>query len=79
MDSNLSSARTSLISSVDSCYTNDSANFAHLLAMAAESMSGASLSGKQEKCHFWNKKISCGKKMYKNIRFHEMMVEMNEI
>uniref|UniRef100_A0A3P9DBB3 Roundabout, axon guidance receptor, homolog 4 (Drosophila) n=1 Tax=Maylandia zebra TaxID=106582 RepID=A0A3P9DBB3_9CICH len=42
MDSNLSSARTSLISSVDSCYTNDSANFAHLLAMAAESMSGAS-------------------------------------
>ncbi|XP_003449862.1 roundabout homolog 1 isoform X1 [Oreochromis niloticus] len=44
MDSNLSSARTSLISSVDSCYTNDSANFAHLLAMAAESMSGASLS-----------------------------------
>lgn len=70
MDSNLSSARTSLISSVDSCYTNDSANFAHLLAMAAESMSGASLSGKQRKC--------CGKKI-KNIHFHEMMVRMNEI
>ncbi|XP_034539221.1 roundabout homolog 1 isoform X2 [Notolabrus celidotus] len=44
MDGNLASARTSLISSVDSCYTNDSANFAHLLAVAAETMSGASLS-----------------------------------
>uniref|UniRef100_UPI0037E7D3EA roundabout homolog 4 n=1 Tax=Semicossyphus pulcher TaxID=241346 RepID=UPI0037E7D3EA len=44
MDGNMASARTSLISSVDSCYTNDSANFAHLLAVAAESMSGASLS-----------------------------------
>ncbi|XP_074527603.1 roundabout homolog 4 isoform X2 [Halichoeres trimaculatus] len=44
MDGNLASTRTSLISSVDSCYTNDSANFAHLLAMAAETMSGASLS-----------------------------------
>ncbi|XP_042355984.1 roundabout homolog 1 [Plectropomus leopardus] len=44
MDSNMTSARTSLISSVDSCYTNDSANFARLLAAAAESMSGASLS-----------------------------------
>ncbi|XP_038153757.1 roundabout homolog 1 isoform X2 [Cyprinodon tularosa] len=39
MDSN----RTSLISSVDSCYTNDSSTFAHLLAVAAE-RSGASLS-----------------------------------
>ncbi|XP_047462074.1 roundabout homolog 1 isoform X2 [Mugil cephalus] len=39
-----SSARTSLISSVDSCYTNDSTNFVRLLAAAAESMSGASLS-----------------------------------
>lgn len=46
MDSNLTSARTSLISSVDSCYTNDSTNFVRLLAAAAESMSGASLSGK---------------------------------
>ncbi|XP_008330695.1 roundabout homolog 1 isoform X3 [Cynoglossus semilaevis] len=44
-DTNMASARTSLISSVDSCYTNDSANFARLLAVAAESMSGASLSG----------------------------------
>ncbi|XP_041656512.1 roundabout homolog 1 [Cheilinus undulatus] len=44
MDGNMASARTSLISSVDSCYTNDSANFAHLLAVAAETMSGASLS-----------------------------------
>ncbi|XP_071317205.1 roundabout homolog 4 isoform X1 [Trachinotus anak] len=43
-DGNMASARTSLISSVDSCYTNDSANFARLLTMAAESMSGASLS-----------------------------------
>lgn len=47
MDSNLASARTSLISSVDSCYTNDSASFVHLLAAAAETMSGASLSGRQ--------------------------------
>ncbi|XP_028277883.1 roundabout homolog 1 isoform X2 [Parambassis ranga] len=44
MDGNLASARTSLISSVDSCYTNDSASFVHLLAAAAETMSGASLS-----------------------------------
>lgn len=44
MDGNLASARTSLISSVDSCYTNDSANFARLLAAAAETMSGGSLS-----------------------------------
>lgn len=51
MDGNLASARTSLISSVDSCYTNDSANFAHLLAMAAETMSGASLSGEQRMNH----------------------------
>nr|XP_020469129.1 roundabout homolog 4-like isoform X2 [Monopterus albus] len=43
-DDNMTSARTSLISSVDSCYTNDSANFAHLLAVAAETMSGGSLS-----------------------------------
>ncbi|XP_019123425.2 roundabout homolog 1 isoform X1 [Larimichthys crocea] len=43
-DGNLASARTSLISSVDSCYTNDSTNFARLLAAAAETMSGASLS-----------------------------------
>lgn len=40
------SARTSLISSVDSCYTGDSAHFARLLAVAAaaEGMSGAELS-----------------------------------
>ncbi|XP_054481113.1 roundabout homolog 1 [Anoplopoma fimbria] len=43
-DSNMASARTSLISSVDSCYTSDSAHFARLLAAAAESVSGASLS-----------------------------------
>lgn len=49
MDGNLASTRTSLISSVDSCYTNDSANFARLLAVAAETMSGASLSGKQRR------------------------------
>lgn len=46
-DGNMASARTSLISSVDSCYTNDSANFARLLAVAAESMTAASLSGKK--------------------------------
>lgn len=44
-----SSARTSLISSVDSCYTCDSSTcdsstFSRLLAAAAESLSGASLS-----------------------------------
>ncbi|KAM9385751.1 roundabout homolog 4 [Pholidichthys leucotaenia] len=44
MDSNLTSARTSLISSVDSCYASDSATFARLLAVAADTMSGASLS-----------------------------------
>lgn len=49
MDSNMASARTSLISSVDSCYTNDSANFACLLAAAADTMSGASLSGKKRR------------------------------
>ncbi|XP_023265935.1 roundabout homolog 4 isoform X1 [Seriola lalandi dorsalis] len=43
-DGNMASTRTSLISSVDSCYTYDSANFARLLAVATESMSGASLS-----------------------------------
>ncbi|XP_034034776.1 roundabout homolog 1 isoform X2 [Thalassophryne amazonica] len=43
-DGNMASARTSLISSVDSCYTNDSANVARFLAAAADSMSGASLS-----------------------------------
>ncbi|XP_061595073.1 roundabout homolog 1 isoform X2 [Cololabis saira] len=42
-DGNLDSNRTSLISSVDSCYTGDSTTFARLLAAAAESMSGASL------------------------------------
>ncbi|XP_077361913.1 roundabout homolog 4 isoform X2 [Festucalex cinctus] len=41
-DENFASARTSLISSVDSCYTNASSNFAHFLTM--ESVSGASLS-----------------------------------
>uniref|UniRef100_A0A673AB74 Uncharacterized protein n=1 Tax=Sphaeramia orbicularis TaxID=375764 RepID=A0A673AB74_9TELE len=49
MDGNMASARTSLISSVDSCYTTDSANFARLLAVAAETMSGASLSGEHWK------------------------------
>lgn len=46
MDRDVASARTSLISSVDSCYTTDSAHFARLLAVAAaaEGMSGASLS-----------------------------------
>ncbi|XP_037835125.1 roundabout homolog 1 isoform X2 [Kryptolebias marmoratus] len=43
MDSNFDSARTSLISSVDSCYTQDSATFARLLAVAAETMSGVSV------------------------------------
>lgn len=47
MDSSPASARTSLISSVDSCYTSDSTSLAHLLAAAAETLSGASLSGKQ--------------------------------
>lgn len=44
------SARTSLISSVDSCYTADSAHLARLLAAAAaaDTMSGRSLSGKQK-------------------------------
>ncbi|XP_061904281.1 roundabout homolog 1 [Entelurus aequoreus] len=41
-DGNFASARTSLISSVDSCYTNDSSNFSHFVT--AESVSGASLS-----------------------------------
>nr|XP_057943826.1 roundabout homolog 1 isoform X2 [Doryrhamphus excisus] len=41
-DGNFASARTSLISSVDSCYTNDSSNFTHFVT--AESVSGASLS-----------------------------------
>ncbi|XP_059207792.1 roundabout homolog 1 [Centropristis striata] len=44
MDSNMASARTSLISSVDSCYTTDSANFARFLAAAAETMSATSVS-----------------------------------
>ncbi|KAF7659809.1 hypothetical protein LDENG_00292570 [Lucifuga dentata] len=44
MDGNMTSARTSLISSVDSSYTNDSANFARFLEGVAETMSGASLS-----------------------------------
>ncbi|XP_068455764.1 roundabout homolog 4 [Clinocottus analis] len=45
-DSNMASARTSLISSVDSCYTSDSAHFARLLAAAGmtDTVSGASLS-----------------------------------
>uniref|UniRef100_M3ZVE1 Roundabout, axon guidance receptor, homolog 4 (Drosophila) n=1 Tax=Xiphophorus maculatus TaxID=8083 RepID=M3ZVE1_XIPMA len=47
MDSNMDSNRTSLISSVDSCYTNDSATFARLLAAAAETMSAASLTGRR--------------------------------
>lgn len=46
MDGNVHSTRTSLISSVDSCYTNDSTAFGRwLAAAAAESVSGASLSG----------------------------------
>lgn len=47
MDANMGSTRTSLISSVDSCYTSDSINFGRWLTVAAESMSGASLSGEQ--------------------------------
>lgn len=49
MDGNINSTRASLISSVDSCYTGDSTNFSHWLAAAtaAESMSGASLSGER--------------------------------
>lgn len=46
MDGNMASARTSLISSVDSCYTNDSYNLGHYLTAAAGSVSGASMSGK---------------------------------
>lgn len=47
MDGNVNSTRTSLISSVDSCYTGDSTAFSRWLAAAAaaESVSGASLSG----------------------------------
>ncbi|XP_051902192.1 roundabout homolog 1 isoform X2 [Hippocampus zosterae] len=41
-DGNFASARASLISSVDSCYTNASSNFAHFLT--TESVSEASLS-----------------------------------
>uniref|UniRef100_UPI003AAB9EC6 roundabout homolog 4 n=1 Tax=Centroberyx gerrardi TaxID=166262 RepID=UPI003AAB9EC6 len=44
MEDNMASARTSLISSVDSSYMNDNANYARVLAVAAESMSGASFS-----------------------------------
>lgn len=49
MDGNINSARTSLISSVDSCYTSDSTNFSRWLAAAAAagSVSGASLSGER--------------------------------
>ncbi|KAM3868725.1 roundabout homolog 4 [Diretmus argenteus] len=43
-ESNMASARTSLISSVDSSYMNDNAHFARVLAAAAESMSGTSFS-----------------------------------
>lgn len=45
------SARTSLISSVDSCYTTDSAHLARLLAAAAaaDTLSGCSLSGEWRK------------------------------
>lgn len=70
-DDNMASTRTSLISSVDSCYTTDSTNFARLLAVAAETMSAASLSGKQRRNlslwyfwilvitpSFWTKRIS---------------------
>lgn len=53
MDGNMGSTRTSLISSVDSCYTNDSTNFARLLAVAAETMSGASLSGERRRNLFY--------------------------
>uniref|UniRef100_A0A667Z7G4 Roundabout, axon guidance receptor, homolog 4 (Drosophila) n=1 Tax=Myripristis murdjan TaxID=586833 RepID=A0A667Z7G4_9TELE len=49
VDSNMASARTSLISSVDSSYMNDTGTFARVLAVAAESISGASFSGKQAK------------------------------
>ncbi|XP_029923853.1 roundabout homolog 1 [Myripristis murdjan] len=44
VDSNMASARTSLISSVDSSYMNDTGTFARVLAVAAESISGASFS-----------------------------------
>lgn len=54
MDGNMCSARTSLISSVDSCYTTDSANFARLLAAATETMSGGSLSGEERRSLFIN-------------------------
>lgn len=49
MDCNMGSARTSFVSSVDSYFTNDSTNFARMLAVAAESMSGVSLSGEQRR------------------------------
>lgn len=49
MDGNINSTRASLISSVDSCYTGDSTTFSRWLAAAtaAESVSGASLSGER--------------------------------
>lgn len=49
MDGNFNSTRASLISSVDSCYTSNSTNFSHWLAAAsaADSVSGASLSGER--------------------------------
>uniref|UniRef100_A0A8C6L5W9 Uncharacterized protein n=1 Tax=Nothobranchius furzeri TaxID=105023 RepID=A0A8C6L5W9_NOTFU len=47
MDNRLDSTRTSLISSVDSCYTSDSATFARLLAVAAHTITGVSLNGRK--------------------------------
>ncbi|XP_068187864.1 roundabout homolog 4 isoform X2 [Antennarius striatus] len=45
MGGHMASTRSSLISSVDSCYTTDSTHFSRLMAaVAAETMSGASLS-----------------------------------
>lgn len=46
---NMASARTSLISSSAGSFMND-ANFARVLAVATESMSGASFTGKAGQC-----------------------------
>ena len=49
-EGNMPSARTSIISSSDCSFMND-ANFARVLALTAESMNGATFSGKESSLH----------------------------
>lgn len=57
-EGNMPSARTSLISSSDCSFMND-ANFARVLALTAESMTGANLSGKRSCLHPYSTLLSC--------------------